>query len=356
MRPFLFVALLAFAFAPAHAQIKFERMAHEFGTIQEAEGEVTTTFKFTNSGSSEVRITTVDVECGCTTPDYSKDPIPADSSGFITATFNPENQPGVFDKKLTVTAIGHSGDLVLHIKGMVVPRPRTPEQDFPTKIGALRVESRYLKLGTITTEKPVSKAFAVYNDSDTTLTFDPKKFELPAHIQIKMVPQTLPPKTQGKLELTFDPAKKNDLGDFLKDPITLVTTEKVNPKKELKVMLSIEEYFPARTGEKIGKQPKVAMVGTKHNFGYINQNQKVETIFSFVNTGQEPLKVRSVKPNCDCVTYEVKTPVVEPGKTGTLVVSFDPAGREGTQKKQIYLYTNAEDSPVVELEISAEVR
>jgi len=77
-------------------------------------------FRFTNKGKVPLVITNVQASCGCTTPDWSKDPVPPGQQGFIKATFN-AGAVGQFDKTVTVTANIENGTALLRIKGEVAP-------------------------------------------------------------------------------------------------------------------------------------------------------------------------------------------------------------------------------------------
>lgn len=95
----------------------FEAQNFDFGKIKQGV-PVTHEFKFTNTGKVPMIITNVQASCGCTTPDWSKDPIPAGGKGFIKATFNAA-AVGVFNKAVTVTANIPNGSVQLFVKGEV---------------------------------------------------------------------------------------------------------------------------------------------------------------------------------------------------------------------------------------------
>ena len=79
-------------------------------------------FVFTNKGKIPMVITNAQPSCGCTTPDWTKDPIPPGGQGFVQATYNAASV-GAFDKKVTVTANVDSGVIMLSIRGEVVAEP-----------------------------------------------------------------------------------------------------------------------------------------------------------------------------------------------------------------------------------------
>lgn len=100
---------------------KFKNYSYDFGVIQEKEGKVTHIFEFTNIGKGVFLITEVTASCGCTTPKWSKKPIPPGGTGYINVTYNPKNRPGPFNKTITVTNNSEENKIQLIIKGDVAP-------------------------------------------------------------------------------------------------------------------------------------------------------------------------------------------------------------------------------------------
>lgn len=101
-------------------QLAIENRVHDFGAIQEDNGLVTTTFEFTNNGDAPLVINRVLASCGCATPDWTREPIPAKGKGNIQVTYNPKGRPGPFSKSVTVRSNVSGQPLVLVIKGEVV--------------------------------------------------------------------------------------------------------------------------------------------------------------------------------------------------------------------------------------------
>ncbi len=98
----------------------FEKTVHDFGTFNEADGKVETVFVFKNTSKENLVVSRVQASCGCTTPDWSKEPIAPGKKGFVKASYNPAGRPGNFNKSVTVTS--NQGTQVLYIKGQVVPK------------------------------------------------------------------------------------------------------------------------------------------------------------------------------------------------------------------------------------------
>jgi hypothetical protein len=95
---------------------------HDFGEINEKDGPVTYTFKIKNEGEAPLVITKVAASCGCTTPDWTKEPVASGKTGEVKVTYDPTNRPGAFTKPVSVYSNGKVGSLVLTIKGKVIQK------------------------------------------------------------------------------------------------------------------------------------------------------------------------------------------------------------------------------------------
>lgn len=119
---FTLVALCVFAIA-SHAQgvLKFETESHNFGDIPE--GPVASyTFKVTNTGTAPVVISRAQASCGCTTPEWSTDPILPGASSSIKVGYNTSGRPNAFNKTITVMSNAENGTVILKINGKVIPK------------------------------------------------------------------------------------------------------------------------------------------------------------------------------------------------------------------------------------------
>lgn len=123
---FVFMAMvLAVSFASAQqksASIVASEASHDFGDIKEANGPVSYTFKIKNEGELPLVITRVVASCGCTTPEWSKEPIAPTKGGEIKVTFDPKGRPGSFTKPISVYSNGKAGSYILTIRGNVIAK------------------------------------------------------------------------------------------------------------------------------------------------------------------------------------------------------------------------------------------
>lgn len=108
------------ATASAQAEIKFDKVVHNFGTFSEKAPIQKTTFNFTNSGDKPLIINQAIASCGCTVPAYTKRPIAPGEKGQITVTYNGKGMfPGHFKKSITVRTNGKVEMTRLYIEGVM---------------------------------------------------------------------------------------------------------------------------------------------------------------------------------------------------------------------------------------------
>lgn len=98
----------------------FAEESHDFGTINEGD-EVEHVFQFTNSGEAPLIISGAKGSCGCTVPEWPKEPIGVGESGEIKVKFNSRKKPGVQNKTVTITSNTYPSQTRIRIKANVTP-------------------------------------------------------------------------------------------------------------------------------------------------------------------------------------------------------------------------------------------
>jgi hypothetical protein len=91
-----------------------------------------------------------------------------------------------------------------------------------------------------------------------------------------------------------------------------------------------------------------------YNFGEIKEGDVVSHIFSFTNSGDEPLFITSARGSCGCTVPEYSKKAIPPGEKGQIKVSFNSEGKEGPNTKGIFIEANTEPEMTI-LKISADV-
>lgn len=99
--------------------VSFAKYEHDYGTVA-PESANKTAFVFTNTGKEPLIISSATGSCGCTVPNYPKEPIMPGKTGKIDVEFKPsKGQTGNQEKTVTVTANTEPAQTILKIKAMV---------------------------------------------------------------------------------------------------------------------------------------------------------------------------------------------------------------------------------------------
>lgn len=101
--------------------IEFDTMEYDFGTILEG-AVIDGVFKVTNKGKVDLIISKVQPSCGCTTPDWTKDPIKPGETGEIKFSFNSNGRVGKQNKSITVVSNTEKVTEIIRLTGTVTAK------------------------------------------------------------------------------------------------------------------------------------------------------------------------------------------------------------------------------------------
>ena len=104
-------------------EITFKETNHDFGNI-EFKGNGSYEFVFVNTGNEPLILTQPKSSCGCTVPEWPRQPILPGESNVIKVTYKNTDRPGNFNKYVTVFSNALvNKEVKLHIKGTILPEP-----------------------------------------------------------------------------------------------------------------------------------------------------------------------------------------------------------------------------------------
>lgn len=352
----LFVLLLCMSFTnqaqTAKSKITFEKLQHNFGTFKEELGLQTVAFNFKNDGTQPLILNNVQASCGCTTPEWTREPVAPGAKGVIKVSYDPRNRPGVFNKTIRVSSNAENADVVLTIQGEVTPRARTIEEDYPNEIGPLRAKTNHIAFTAIKENQVKKDSTEIVNNSDQAIQLS---FKTPApHLNAVIKPAKLAPKQKGYIVVTFDASKIKAYG-FVMYRVYLNINGQDDYKNSIAVSTTLEEDFTKLSAEDLKNAPIVTYDLDSFDFGDIKPNSKNEHTFSLKNTGKKDLIVRDVKSSCGCTAVSPSKNVIAAGESVPLKVVFDSTGKSGRQNKTITVITNDPKNPTTILRISSNI-
>lgn len=88
------------------------------------------------------------------------------------------------------------------------------------------------------------------------------------------------------------------------------------------------------------QMPVLSFADTIHNFGTVNEGEKLVYEFSFTNTGKMPLLISGASGSCGCTVVDFPREPIAPGKSGSMRTVFSTAGKQGHQEKGITVAAN----------------
>lgn len=104
------------------AKIEFSKEVHDYGNVKYG-GDGTCTFEFKNTGNAPLIISQAQGSCGCTVPEWPKEPINPGQKALLKVKYD-TNRPGPINKTVTITSNAvNEPSKVVSIKGTVGEKP-----------------------------------------------------------------------------------------------------------------------------------------------------------------------------------------------------------------------------------------
>lgn len=101
--------------------MEFEREEYDFGIIEEGT-MVRQVYTFTNIGTEPLILINVKGSCGCTVPQWPRDPIAPGETASLTVEFNSKGKRGKRKQRVTITANTNPSQTYLYLKGEIKPK------------------------------------------------------------------------------------------------------------------------------------------------------------------------------------------------------------------------------------------
>lgn len=120
--------------ATSKAEIEFEEETHDFGNLKQYDDQgATTEFKFTNTGTEPLIISNAKGSCGCTVPEWPREPIGPGKTASIRVKYD-SKRVGPINKSVTITSnASNAPTKVIRIKGNIEAAPATDDAAMPVK-------------------------------------------------------------------------------------------------------------------------------------------------------------------------------------------------------------------------------
>lgn len=318
-------AMLICGSAFAGAGITFNKKSHDFGTINEADGDVTCEFEVTNTGDAPLLLIRAVSSCGCTVPEFSKEPIRPGQKGIITVTYHAKGRPGPFTKSIRV----YDNSVPNHVSQITITgnvlSSRNIEDDYSHQIGGgIRLKIKALNFFDVyPTKANRTRTLNVYNESDEPVQLTYRN--VPKHILIQCEPEIIEPKKEGKVLITYCADKVKDWG-MQKHSFELLVKGKETKMKDNRIMVTADiwEDFSELSKKERANAPVIEMSSRDLSFGECKSPKTITVTVK--NTGKTKMIIRKIQNDMPNVfKTQLESEMVKPGGSVKLDVTFNPS-------------------------------
>ena len=379
-------ALTLMAAGTAAAQSTFgnvvsvDKVSHDFGDIFTDQGPVSCTYTFTNISNKPILLLQAVSSCGCTTTEWTREPIQPGKTGTVNAEFDNNDGPYPFDKTITVYVSELKNPIVLHLRGSAHDNARPLKESYTLIIGNMGVKSLEIKAGTLSQRETKSGTVAIANVGRT-----PMKVEftnVSEGLSVQVYPNPVPARSVANLTYTIEssrerwgknwyyatpvidgrvykatgkiPAAEQPVEDlhFYTEPNSRLGIG----KSEIGFWAVTKENFAGIPSETKEEMSNPSFTKSTVNFGKLASGAKTTLTFEYTNKGKRDCEF--FKLDADCSNVKVlEMNKTAPGKKGRIVVELDTKGMpKGENIIALTLITNSALRPVISLQIAGTIQ
>lgn len=340
---------------PEEEVVKFEEKVHDFGDLLVSDKSVSCKFEFTNISKKPVVVHNVVSSCGCTVPEWTKEPVRPGAKGAIEVTFKNDQGAYPFSKSITAYISGVNRPVILHIKGVVYEKKMSLKEMYTNTIGGV--------LGTRETTLLIGNMFQGKTRSDATsianLSKKPVKVEIvsddPA-LEMSVSPNPIPANSKASLNYTVN----TKLGEkkWGKSEYTARFVLDGKPAEEkVKVVAVIADDFDGYTQAMKDKAPVAGFDKGYLDLGEVVKGTVIDHTIKVKNTGKSQLVIYKADSDDGRTAIVTKTPVkVAPGKSADIKIKYDTSTQTGEFVSIVTLTTNSPLRPRLDFFINGYIK
>ena len=364
---FLFISLIVIALASVcgcgavragnGSPLRFDSVNHDFGTIREADGRVSHTFRFRNTSRKPVVIIAVQTSCGCTVPDYPKRPIMPGKRGEVTLTYNPADRPGPFSRDAEVYVAGRQVAARLTVDGSVVPRPRSVEELYPFDLGGgVRASAMFVPFGYLSHGEHKQSYIDIVNTSARAVDIAVRTVEGSGLLTIE-APSRLEAGAAGEIRLDYFAPAGCGLCMTADDSAEVVVAGCAAPLLLTTNAIVVEKYAPAEEFP----APQAQVNKNIANFGTVKHSSGEQRLqLTIANSGGDILTVGGVEfagEGAEAVASTLgRGTRVEGGESADFELVLQPSLADyGFMNVRMRIFTNDPVRPMRQVRITATV-
>ena len=315
---------------------------------------ITVNYTFTNTGDRPLVLSNVTTSCGCTTAEWTREPIPAGGTGKVSAVFDAE-AIGHFVKEVGVYCNASPQPLYLEFSGEVTADARNYTFTHPIAFGAIRLDKDEIAFEDVNKGDRPRVELLVANTSGKNYT--PVLMHLPPYLSAVAEPEVLARGKNGKITVTLDTDKLPKLG-ITRTSVYLsrYPGDKVGTDNELPVSVALLADFSSAEKD----NPPVlelSVADAELVFEPLESRQKKSKTILIRNTGRSDLVIQDMQVFSIALGVKLNKRVLKPGETAKMkvtVLAENLPRIKGTPR--ILMMTNDPQRPKVSIRVRAALK
>ncbi len=344
------VAFCVLCSMPLHAQhVEAVNDVIDVGQVH-FRSPVSTDFELKNNGNHTFRIEKVKTSCGCTSVDYPKGMIAANSNFTVKVTYDAK-QLGHFEKPVGIYLPHQKEPVVLTLKGVVVEEVTDFKGDFPYKLGELLTDREDIEFDDVNRgDRPFAKIHVM---NPTSTTVQPVVMHMPNYLKADMSPSKLRQGQSGELTITLKSAELRNYG-LTQTSVYLgkIPGDKVAPNKEISISAILLPNFNDLEEEDLEDAPVMTISETTLDLGSFNGKKKLKGEIIIGNEGQSTLDISALQMFVTGLQVSLNKQKIEPGETAKLRITAMSGLLKNTKSKpRVLMITNDPEQPKVVINI-----
>ncbi|MDE6681997.1 MAG: DUF1573 domain-containing protein, partial [Muribaculaceae bacterium] len=313
MRACLSFLLLLLTPAFLQAEIVWLQKSYDFGLMKEEAGPAKGSVSFENRGTDPVVITGARPSCGCTSVEYSEEPIAPGERATISFTYDPAGRPGKFDKSIRVY-IGENDSYKIGITGNVLGTSESLKQFYPYECGPLRLSDLRINGGEMTAG--TSRNFFIRSYNQTLDSISPAWVCRDPALTVSCSEKKIGPGDIAVFALFFDAGKTKEMGE-IEIPLTIISDNSVkdSPSQEVIFSAKVTPDFSHLSARQVEEGPRCYLIPEKLDLGILSGESAKSLSFLIQNQGKGKLTIYRISPKSEALSLKRKPSVIKPSKS-----------------------------------------
>ena len=348
---FGFICAVLTVSAQKGAVIDSDELTYNFGIISEEEGLASHVFVIKNTGGAPLVINRVTASCGCTRPEWSKEPVAPGKTTNLKVSYDPTGRPGPFTKMVSIYSNGKKGSFNLAIKGTVTARPFRADFSYPYAIGELKLHTKTVLFSSVIPTETAGERIMVVNSGKEDL--EVRMDKLPSYLIAEINPKVLSAGETGEITLLLDGHSVKKPGRYTTSLNLVVGKGKTEAKGSVLVSANVVDDFSKLSATAKANAPQIQLSSTLVDFGTLPNKGKVSRELKVTNVGKSKLLIHSISCENELVSLQGNKREIKPGATVSYTILLHPKEIKTKLEALVNIVCNDPNGPVRLIKVTA---